>query len=93
MSRELGITALNTGDSLVCMGGSYLEIDDIQGHWVEDQMVYNIDVDGDNTYFANGYLVHNKTTGASGGGTISSTGGPGTGGLGGLGATETLSDF
>lgn len=56
---------LEAGNVLVRIDGNeFLEV--IEEHQAENQVLYNFAVDGTHTYFANGYLVHNKLT--SGGG-------------------------
>ena len=57
---------LESGSVLVRLDNNeFLEV--IQEHQAENQMLYNFSVDGDHTYFANGYLVHNKVMDDSGG--------------------------
>ena len=65
--EELGITTLATGDVLIASDNNNVTIDIIRGSYVDRETVYNLDVDGDSTYFANTYLVHNKTTAGGGG--------------------------
>jgi hypothetical protein len=73
--EELGIKELKTGDQIITREGSIL-IDLIREVHVDSETVYNLDVDGNSTYFANGYLVHNKVSGGgtSGGGSVGTSG-------------------
>ena len=61
---ELGMdwrSSLSIGDKLVCINGDIVTIDSISKIDVpDDTQVYNFKLDGDNTYYANKYLVHNK---------------------------------
>ncbi len=51
---------LEVGDEILREDGSYMLIDSIGSEVIENTHVYNPSVDGDDTYYADGYLVHNK---------------------------------
>lgn len=57
----LGTTRLNVGDEIITENGTVL-VESIERHEVEDklQTVYNFVLDGDHTYYADGYLAHNR---------------------------------
>jgi hypothetical protein len=59
---QLDITALQVGDRLKKADGSTEEIISIKVQLFAplSTEVYNVKADGNNTYYANGYLVHNK---------------------------------
>lgn len=54
--------SLAVGDVLILENGQKQELKTIESRdrYPYDMPVYNLRVDGNNTYFANGYLVHNK---------------------------------
>jgi hypothetical protein len=56
---DLALTQLAVGDVLLKHNGEQETITDITGS-ESTETVYVIDVDGDDTYIANGYIVHNK---------------------------------
>jgi len=61
--RENGTpTYLEKGDVLILEGGKTMKIKRIEGRdrYPNDMPVYNLRVDGNHTYYANHYLVHNK---------------------------------
>ena len=53
---------LQVGDTLVKENGEQVKIDTIEGRdrYPGEMPVYNLQVNGTDTYYANGYLVHNK---------------------------------
>ncbi len=53
------VGALKEGDVLVKENGEE-EMLLIYSSQAEETRVYNLEVDGDSTYYADGYLVHNK---------------------------------
>ena len=54
-------TALDVGDVLILAEGRTMVINTINAtSTAAEHHVYNPMVDGDHTYYANGYLVHNK---------------------------------
>lgn len=60
--HEIKISKLEIGDLLMNSDGEWVEIDSIvnvDGN--ETKNVYNFEVDGNHTYFANNILVHNKS--------------------------------
>ena len=60
------VTALKVGDTLITEDG-YVLLKSLKGkEGKKDTQLYNFKLDGDHTYYADGYLVHNKT--ACGGG-------------------------
>ena len=56
---ELNIQQLEVGQTLVGPDG-YREVVDTITTEIEDSVVYNLNVSGDDTYFVQGLLVHNK---------------------------------
>jgi hypothetical protein len=48
------------GDEIYLEDGSLVTIVTIDSKVDEDQRLYNFNLDGDKTYYANGYLTHNK---------------------------------
>lgn len=49
------------GDEILCRDGSYMTITSIEKYEDQPQQgLYNLLLDGDHTYYANGFLVHNK---------------------------------
>ena len=61
LAEELDVTTLAVGDIIVTSTGQVKveEIDANSGYDV-DMPLYNFKLDGDNTYYADGYLTHNK---------------------------------
>ncbi len=51
---------LEVGDEILREDGSYLRIESIKSETLTNSFVYNPSVGGDDTYYADGYLVHNK---------------------------------
>lgn len=52
---------LQVGDEILTEHGDYVKVESIECHENEpDQQVYNFILDGNNTYFADGLLVHNR---------------------------------
>ena len=67
---DMSVEKLNVGDVLIT-DADQINVDKIEAHdGNSEDTVYNFILDGDNTYYADGYLVHNKRHG----------GGPGHGG-------------
>jgi intein/homing endonuclease len=60
---ELEITTLQIGDLLIIYDDSTEEITSLTEQKTAplSTKVYNFHTDGNNTYYANGYLVHNAT--------------------------------
>ena len=58
---NLSLGCLEIGDEILTEDGSYMMINSIE-HYADQpqQLVYNLILDGDHTYYANGFLVHNK---------------------------------
>jgi hypothetical protein len=56
---ELNITKLMIGDRILSVDGT-TEVLSIQKYHCDDQTLYNFRLDGDQCYFVNGLLVHNK---------------------------------
>ena len=53
--------SLEVGDELLMEDGSWVKIESLEVHSnEEEQTVYNFVLDGNNTYFANGILAHNR---------------------------------
>jgi hypothetical protein len=54
------VTALKVGDTLITEDG-YVLLKSLKGkEGKKDTQLYNFKLDGDHTYYADGYLVHNK---------------------------------
>ena len=59
--KELNVTKFEIGDEIVTHDGNPVIINSIQTKDVDsDTPVYNFSLNGDNTYYANGWLVHNR---------------------------------
>ncbi len=57
---NINITALHVGDMLITDHGN-VKLNSINGKYESsDTQLYNFILDGDHTYYADGYLVHNK---------------------------------
>jgi hypothetical protein len=58
---DLAVGMLEVGDEILTEIGSYMTVNSIE-HYKDQpqQLVYNLVLDGDHTYYANGLLVHNK---------------------------------
>jgi hypothetical protein len=70
---------LEVGDMISLHNGEWLEIESIEEHFDHPlTQVYNFKLDGNNTYVANGMVVHNK---GGGGGCVIATHGIDTGGF------------
>lgn len=86
-THNVKVDLLMVGDYLVGLGAPLVELDQIDAHTFDPETpVYNLFLAGNNTYYANGYLVHNKgddNGGGGGGGGGSGGGGSGGGGSGG----------
>lgn len=54
------VTDLEVGDFIIREDGTKYEIREINEAKAQKLRVYNPSLDGDNTYYADGYLVHNK---------------------------------
>lgn len=57
--ESVAVTKLEVGDRMVGVDGSNPRVESIKC-WDERVQTYNITVDNDHTYFAGGYLAHNK---------------------------------
>lgn len=63
---ELTVGRLDIGDSIELEDGTYLDITEMNATRVSgDTQLYNFKLEGDNTYYANSMLVHNKDHGPS----------------------------
>jgi hypothetical protein len=52
---------LKVGDEILQLDGTWLKLESLECHiGLPDQRVYNFILDGNNTYYANGLLVHNR---------------------------------
>ena len=58
--HDIEVTKLMVGDMIIREDGSHFEVKSIDATDDQDLTVYNPVLDGDNTYYADGYLVHNK---------------------------------
>jgi hypothetical protein len=59
--KELNTTEFKLGDEIVTHDGNSVVVNSIQTKDVDsDTPVYNFSLDGDKTYYANGWLVHNR---------------------------------
>lgn len=66
---ELRVQQLQMGDSLILHGDTQVRLESIEGFDPgPETTLYSLTVDGNNTYFANQFLVHNKGGGGGGGG-------------------------
>lgn len=64
---ELSVEPLRIGDVLVGAGGNQVLISSIEAQSAAaDTQLFNFKLDGNNTYHANGYVVHNKGGGGGG---------------------------
>lgn len=69
--HNLEVGELNIGDPLISQSGDIITITDIIENTTENEIeVYNFEIEGTHTYYANGILTHNK---------IAPTAGPRTG--------------
>jgi len=57
--NELCVTELSKGDTLIMIENT-VKITTLKSKQASNQMLYNFMLDGNNTYYANNYLVHNK---------------------------------
>ena len=57
---EEGVKELKEGDVLITSNGKE-ELKSIKWKCANEQTVYNLKLSGDHTYYADGYLVHNKS--------------------------------
>ncbi len=73
LTKELGIQKLDIGDNLITENGLMMvySILSNSAKYEEDERLYNFELDGDNTYYADGFLVHNKS--GSGSASLSSS--------------------
>jgi hypothetical protein len=81
-AANLNAEQLSVKDTIVTGNGTGFEIVSIEEHADSaDLQVYNFSLDGNNTYIANGLVVHNKNTGfgRGGAGSAGSSGGNGSG--------------
>lgn len=64
MIHDIKISQLESGDLLMNTSGEWIEISNISTIENEEfQTVYNFEIEGNNNYFANNVLVHNKYAG------------------------------
>lgn len=55
------VTQLEIGDEILMLDGTFTKVESIDTtEGSADQELFNFDMDGDNTYYADGMLVHNK---------------------------------
>lgn len=74
-AANLNAEQLSVKDTIVTGNGTGFEIVSIEEHTDSaDLQVYNFSLDGNNTYIANGLVVHNKNTGTFGRGGAGSAG-------------------
>ena len=59
LAKTLKPKTLKVGDILITENGTEL-ITSIKAQDAKEQTVYNLILDGNNTYYVDGYLVHNK---------------------------------
>ena len=72
------IGQLKIGDTIIGLEADYTIIKTIDTKEVSDDTpIYNLALDGDHEFFANGFLVHNKGGGGGGGGGYGGVGGNG----------------
>ena len=72
------IGQLKIGDTIIGLEADYTIIKTIDTKEVSDDTpIYNLVLDGDHEFFANGFLVHNKGGGGGGGGGYGGVGGNG----------------
>jgi hypothetical protein len=57
--EKIDVTTLSANDTLVTING-FEKIEFIDDCVDQDQLLFNFMLDGNNTYYADGYLVHNK---------------------------------
>ncbi len=57
---KLNPSYLQIGDELIQKDGSTLLIESIDVHDSNIEHVYNLKLDGDGTYYANGFVTHHK---------------------------------
>ena len=68
-NAHLTVEPLKLGDILILNDGNSMELVHLsETHASVDTQLYNFVLDGNNTYCANGFLVHNKGGGGGGGG-------------------------
>ncbi|MFC0515141.1 Hint domain-containing homing endonuclease [Mucilaginibacter angelicae] len=60
-NENLTVGALGTGDMLILAGGEEIVVESIESLEANPEtQLYNFILEGDNTYYADGFLVHNK---------------------------------
>ena len=57
---DIEVGKLEKSDEILRVDGSYLKLSSITDKYSGNVVVYNITLNGNNTYFANGLCVHNK---------------------------------
>jgi hypothetical protein len=62
LAAELGVTTLEVGDEIIRLDGSTQLIETIDSQSALDQQLYNLKLDGNNTYHADEYVTHNKSS-------------------------------
>ena len=68
----LDVNLLEVGDYFVGLGDPLIEVKSIEKHdFDKETTLYNFFLDGNRSYYADGYLVHNKGGGAGSGGGVS----------------------
>ncbi len=68
LHRDHGVetTQLLPGDKLILIDGNLIQVHSITAHDAQPQRLYNFMLDGNHTYYADGYLVHNACAGDDG---------------------------
>ena len=60
LAEKISVTVLKVGDSIILENGTVEEITRIESKKADDQQLYNLMLDGNNTYYVDGYTTHNK---------------------------------
>lgn len=60
LAADLDVTSLEVGDEIIRADGTTEVIETIDSRPEVEQRLYNFHLDGNQTYFADGYLTHNK---------------------------------
>ena len=73
----LDVSKMEIGDYLQAMGDPLIKLDSIEHHdYDEETPLYNFFLNGNHSYYADGYLVHNKAGDGAGGDGPGGPGGP-----------------
>lgn len=68
LSKEMGLSYLQPGDIIVHLDGPVTVKTIESADFADDMVVYNFMLDGNQTYYADGYLVHNEAGPGAGAG-------------------------